>query len=138
MTSFELYFELCGTISLRSPANSEQREMKTKTTNADRCKRYRRKNADKYKVNDALRKKRARQLLKINKDQYEEDKKKKRERKRLAKLRKNIAISHHSQEPLDSQPSTSFSNSAVKSRAIKKVEKSVSKSPRRKKEVIKA
>ena len=138
MTSFELYFELFGTISLRSPANMEQRERKTKATNADRCKRYRRKNADKYKINDALRKKRARQLLKINKDQYEEHKKKERERKRLAKLGKNIAINHHSQEPLDSQPSTSFSNSAVKSRIIKKVEKSLPKSPRRKKKVIKS
>ena len=74
MTSFELYFELFGTISLRSLANMEQRERKTKTTNADRCKRYRKKNADKYKITDALRKKRARQLLKINKDQYEEHK----------------------------------------------------------------
>ena len=138
MTSFELYFELFGTISLRSPANMEQRERKTKTTNADRCKRYRRKNADKYKINDALRKTQARQLLKINKDQYEEHKKKERERKRLAKLRENIAINHHSQKPLDSQPSTSFSNSAVKSRTIKEVEKSLPKSPRRKKEVIKS
>ena len=132
MTSFELYFELFGTISLRSPANMEQRERKTKTTNADRCKRYRRKNADKYKINDALRKKRARQLLKINKDQYEEHKKKERERKRLANLRMYIAINHHSQEPLDFQPSTSFSNFAVKSRTIKKIEKSLPKKSKKK------
>ena len=77
-------------------------------------------------------------LLKLNKDVYEEHKKKERERKRMAKLRKNIAINHHPQEPLDSQPSTSFSNSAVKSRTIKKVKKSLPQSPRRKKEVTKS
>lgn len=49
-------------------------EEKTKTTNADRCKRYREKNAA-YKINDALRKKRARSTLKLNKNAYEEHKK---------------------------------------------------------------
>ena len=42
------------------------------------------------KQNDALRKKRARLLLKSNKDAYEEHKKKERKRKRLVKHRKNL------------------------------------------------
>ena len=40
---------------------------KTNTTNADSCKCYREKNAEEYKINDALRTKRARLLLKLNK-----------------------------------------------------------------------
>ena len=38
----------------------EQMEGKTKTSYADRCKCYREKNAGEYKINDALREKRAR------------------------------------------------------------------------------
>ena len=42
------------------------------------------------KQNDALKKKRARLLLKLNKDAHEEHKKKERKRKRLVKHRKNL------------------------------------------------
>ena len=66
-------------------------EGKTKTTDAERCKRYREKNADEYKINDASRKKRARLLLKADKSKHEVYKKKEIERKQLAKIRKDIA-----------------------------------------------
>ena len=76
------------------------------------CKSYSEKNAKEYKINDALRVKQARLLLKSNKDIYEEQKRKERERKLLAKDRKKFAINH---PHLDQEPSqTSFSNYAVK------------------------
>ena len=107
----------------------EHMEGKTKTRNADRFRRYKEKNTEEYKTNDALRKKRARFLLKWNKDAYKEHKRKERERKHLAKHRKNFAINHPNlnQEPFQ----TSFSNSTVKSRTIKKVEKSLPQSSRK-------
>ena len=75
-------------------------------------------------------------MLKSNKDDYEEHKRKERDRKRLANHRKNFAINH---PHLVQEPSqTSFSNSAVISRPNKKVEKSLPQSPRKKKEVIKS
>ena len=49
-------------------------EGKTKIRNADRYKCYIEKNAEEYKINDALRKRRARLLLKLNEDVYEEHK----------------------------------------------------------------
>ena len=51
-----------------------------------------RKNHEEYKVNDAFRQKATRLLLKSNKNAYEEHKRKKRERKCLAKHRKNFVI----------------------------------------------
>ena len=114
---------------------------KTKTANAERCKRYREKNADEYKINDVSTKKRARLVLKTDKSKYEAYKKKERERKQLAKIRKDIARrneqNHHEHEESLS-PSTSFSNLAIKSRPIKKAKKSLPQSPRRKKEAIKS
>ena len=117
----------------------EQVEGKTKTTNAERCKRYREANADVYKINDALRKKRARLLLKSDKTKYEAYKKKERERKQLAKIRKDIANRNEQNQHEETLgPSTSFTNTAIKSRSIKKAERSLPQSPRRKKEVIKS
>ena len=55
----------------------EQMEGKRSTTNVERCKRRREKNAEKYKINDPLMKKQARLLLKSNKDAYKEHKRKK-------------------------------------------------------------
>ena len=40
-------------------------EGKTKTKNAGRCKHYREKNAEEYKINDALRKKMSKIIFKI-------------------------------------------------------------------------
>ena len=98
-------------------------ESKTKTTNAERCKRYREKNAGEYKINDASRKKRARLLLKTDKSKHKAYKKKERERKQLAKIRKDIARrneqNHHENEE-SLAPSTRFSNSVIKSSLSKK------------------
>ena len=91
---------------------------KSRTTNAERCKRYRERHSDEYKENDAIRKKRSRVSLKSDPVAYEQYKRKERERKRYA-------------TPV-------FSNNAVKSRSVKKVEKVLPKSPRRKKEIIKS
>ena len=52
-------------------------EGKTKTTNADRCKCYREKNAEEYKIKDASQKKQARLKLKVHKSAYEQYKKRK-------------------------------------------------------------
>ena len=61
-------------------------ERKTKTANADRCKRYRDKNPEEYKINDdALRKNPAKLLIKSNRDAYEKHKSQEREKKRLPK-----------------------------------------------------
>lgn len=110
---------------------------KANTTNADRCKRYREKNKESYKIKDALRKKRARLLLKTDKVKYEEQKKKDRERKELTKLRKKVGIDNNSDHLTPDTCQPSFSNSAIKSRTIKRVEKVLPRSPRRKSEVIK-
>ena len=112
----------------------------TKTTNADRCKRYREKNKEEYKINDALRKKRARLILKTqDKEKHEQLKKKDRERKQLAKITSKIQVTATpDQAASTSSPHTPFSNSAIKSRTIKRVEKSLPQSPRRKSEVIKS
>ena len=76
-------------------------------------------------------------LLKLNKDAYEEHKRKDRKRRRLAKHRQIVVIYH---SHLDQEPSqtTSFRNSDVTSRIIKNVEKSLPRIPRKKKEVIKS
>ena len=75
-------------------------------------------------------------MLKLNKDAYEEHKRKDRKRRRLAKHRQIVVINH---SHLDQEPSqtTSFRNSAVTSREIKNVEKSPPRIPR-KEEVIKS
>ena len=70
----------------------EQVEGKTKTTNAERCKRYREANADVYKINDALRKKRARLLLKSDKTKYEAYKKKKEKGNNSLKSERTLLI----------------------------------------------
>ena len=48
-----------GAISSRSPVTIKHMEEKTKTTNVDHCRYYRKKNAEEYKVIDVLRQKRA-------------------------------------------------------------------------------
>ena len=113
-----------------SQQTMENKQNKSKTTNAERCKRYREKHSEEYRNQDALRKKRSRLILKSNNAVHEEYKRKERERKRTAKLRKNAL----NNQPL--KPSTSFSSAAVKSRSVKKVEKSLPKSPRKKWKVI--
>lgn len=114
----------------------------TTTTNAERCKRYREKNKEEYRINDALRKKQKRTVLKtLDKVKYEEQKKKDRERKRLSKLKKSQATPSSATSALEATEAASsspFSNSAVKSRTVKRVEKCRPQSPRRKTEVIKS
>ena len=70
-------------------------------------------------------KKHARVLLKTDKSKHEAYKKKERECKQLEQ---NY---HEHEESLG--PSTSFSNSTIKSRSMKKAEKSLPQSPREKK-----
>ena len=84
----------------------ESKQNKSKTTNAERCKRYRGKHSEEYRNQDALRKKRSRLILKSNNAAYEEYKRKERERKRTTKLRKNA---------LNNQPLESSLNGLSKS-----------------------
>ena len=91
---------------------------------------------EEYKINDTLREKRVRLLLKLNKDAYNENKGKEGEENHLNKHRKSFAINY---PYLDQEPSqTSFSNSTVKPRTAKNVEKSLPQSIREQKEVIKS
>ena len=68
----------------------EQMEGKRSTTNVERCKRRREKNAEKYKINDPLMKKQARLLLKSNKDAYKEHEKKEKRKKTSRNSQKNF------------------------------------------------
>ena len=74
-------------------------------------------------------------LLNNNADTCAERKRKERERKRYAKIKKNYtAVTTNSSPQELLQPvSTSFSNPASKSRNIKRVKKSLQKSQRKKK-----
>ena len=68
---------MSNVISSRFPVTMTQMEGKMNIVNADCCKRYREKNAEEHKINDAFRKKRPSMLLKSNKDPHEEHKKRK-------------------------------------------------------------
>ena len=81
-------------------------------------------------------KKHSRLILKSNKTAREVYKWKERERKRTTKLWKKVLIDYNQQSEEYLGPSTFFSNAAIKSRSVKKAEKSLPKSPRRKMEVI--
>ena len=105
----------------------ENKQNKSKTTNPERCKRYREKHSEEYRNQDALRKKRSRLILKSNNAAHEEYKRKERERKRTAKLRKNEL----NNQPLE--PPTSFSGAAVKSRSVQESRKILTKEPLQKK-----
>jgi len=109
----------------------------SKTTNAERCKRYREKHSSEdYKSKEALRKKHARLTLKSSMELHEEYKRKERERKRYAKLKNSFNTSPSAALTLNLQESSStFTSSAVKSRSLK-VENSLPKSPRRKKRLL--
>ena len=69
---------------------------KTKATNADRCKRYREKNAEEYKIKNASRKKQARLKLKADKIAYEQCKKRKEKENGSVKGRKSSTNHKHS------------------------------------------
>ena len=100
------------------------RRIKSRPVMLNNAKDTGKKNSDEYKTKDALRKKQSRMLLKNNADAYADHKREK-ERKWYAKIRKNyttVTTNTSPQQPL--QPvSTLFSNPAIKSRSIKKIEK---------------
>ena len=104
----------------------ENKQNKSKTTNPERCKRYQENHSEEYRNQDALRKKHSRLILKSNSAVHEEYKRKERKMKITAKLRKSAL----NNQPLE--PSASFSSAVVKSRSVKKVGKSLPKSPRKK------
>ena len=143
MTMFKINFCISTTaihLLAMSPA-------KQKSENKDYCKRYREKNREKYRKNDAERKKA--QLVKVklqNPELYELKKKEERETKQLSRLRKKLGFIN--QSPVTSEstaaaasndaatPSTSFSTKQAKARSISRAEKALPKSSRKKNEIL--
>ena len=120
---------------------------KKTSENKDYCKRYREKNREKYRKNDAERKRAQRVKVKLqNPELYELKKKEERERKQLSRLRKKFGLIN--QSPVTSEstvaaanndaatPSTSFSTKQAKARSISRAEKALPKSPRKKNEIL--
>ena len=66
----------------------EYKQNKTKTTNSERCKCYQEKHSEKYRNQDALRKKRSRLILKFNNAAHEEYKRKKKGEEKNRKIEK--------------------------------------------------
>ena len=114
----------------------ENKENKSKTTNAERSKRHRDRNLEQYRKKDAVRKKHSRLILKTNKTANGEYKRQEMERKRTTKLRKNILIYYYQQSEEPLRPSTFFGNATIISKSVNETEKSVPNSPSRKREVI--
>ena len=106
----------------------------TKTTNAERCRKYRQAHSDKYKQADALRKKHARAKTKVlDPEKYKFKKEMDKLRKREERLRKKLAAAVSN----ETTPCTSsYKHKSIKFRSLKKVENSLPKSPRKKKEII--
>ena len=115
--------------------------------NKDYCKRYREKIRETYRENDAERKRAQRVKIKLQDPElYELKKKEERERKQLTRLRKKFGLVN--QSPATSQsttaaanndpatPSTSFSTKQAKARSIRRAEKALPQSPRKKNEIL--
>ena len=111
--------------------------------NKDYCKRYREKNRETYRENDAKRKRAQRAKIKLQDPElYELKKKEERERKQFSRLRKKLGLVN--QSPATSQsttaaanndaatPSTSFSTKQAKAQSIRRAEKALPQSPRKK------
>ena len=138
----------------------EEQSKNKENKNKDYCRKYRKKNLEKYRVDDKFRKQNARDVLKVLKPaQYEMKLKADRERKRLYRARLKLGlitpkrklddpppepqpVSSSTPEPSPSNsassvPSeTSFSNKQSKARSLSRVDKALPKSPTKKKEII--
>ena len=114
----------------------ESSSKRTKTINAESCKKYRQKHADKYWYQDAMRKKHYRMMLKQTNTKNK--KKKDRERKGANKTINSREIQSTSDAKSSTMVPTSsgFSNKAKKSRSLKKGEESLPNSPWKKRKVI--
>lgn len=112
--------------------------------NNERCKRYREKHQEKYREDDKFRKRHSRAMLKFKGGLlYEETKKKNRERMRQARTlakeereREEKELLNHASTSTSSPLSSSFSSTQSRSRSIKRAEKSLPESPRKRVEVI--
>ncbi|XP_066916722.1 uncharacterized protein [Clytia hemisphaerica] len=102
--------------------------------NKSYCKRYRQKDPEKYRKDDADRKRYQRYLKKVNNPElYAELKKKNRDRMRLSRELKKRAA----QEPApDPEPESAFSSKQSKYRSLKRAEINLPNSPNKKMEVI--
>ena len=110
-----------------------------KTTNAERCKKYREKNKEKYQKNDRLRKKNARVTLKVtNTSAYENLKLAERLKKRQYHLKKKQekAVSNESSSNPALVNSSSFKYKCTRNRVLNRVKKALPGSPSKRNEVI--
>ena len=118
---------------------------KKTSENKDFCKRYSEKNRESYRENDTERKRAQRVRIKLQ-DLYELKKKEERKRKELSRLRKKLGVVNKPSATSQSTtaaanndaatPSTSFSTKQVKARSIRRVEKALPQSPRKKNETL--
>ena len=106
--------------------------------NKEYCKRYREKNSEKAKEADRLRKQHSRFLPKVKGGVvYEELKRKNRERMRLKRLKqKKENQTELPTTPILENPTLSFSSKQTRARSVKRAEKSLPESPRKRVEII--
>ena len=113
------------------------------STNAERCKRYRKKKGDKYKSDDSLRKWSKLEMIRKNPLKNEQRLKDQAEKKKLYRQRKkyeanmNMNNEQTTSTPAEA-PKVAFTHSSTKARSIKKVESALPRSPRKREEVVKA
>ena len=137
-TFYIFFFSL--TVTVMSPP-------KKTSQNKDYCKRCREKNRETYRENDPERIRAQRVKIKLQDPElYKLKKKEERERKQLSRLRKKLGLVN--QSPATSQsttaaasndaatPSTSFSTKQAKARSIRRAEKALPQSPRKKNEIL--
>ena len=109
----------------------------TKTTNAQRCKKYRKKNQERYRASDSLRKKHQRQEMKILcREKYETMKLKERLRKQQSRKKQKHILAELNTQSTPASTSSTFTHRATKNRSLKKVETSLPKSPGKRNEII--
>lgn len=104
--------------------------------NAEKCKRYRQKNLDKIKRQDAARKKKERENIKNNPAKYKKYLDDEKRRKKIAALRKNDPTIEK-KEPVSPEHHSSFTTKQSRHRSINRVENALPKCPTKSCEIIK-
>ena len=106
----------------------------------ERCKKYRQKHKEIYRVKDALRKRNYRQKIKTNPIANEERSRVQREKKQKyrQRVKESIATATAANLMTDQNDDCAFPQAHIRSRNIQKVAKTLPKSPRKRNEVISA
>ena len=107
---------------------------------AERCKKYRQKHKEVYREKDTLGKRNYRQKMKANPIANEERLRVQRQKKQKyrQRVKESIATSTATNLVTEQINDSAFSQAHIRSRSIQKVAKTLTKSPRKRKEVISA